>query len=210
MEGMMKKFQSIIVLSAIVMSFTGSSAWAGLINGSFELGTDPGAYKTLNPGDTDIFGWTITGQIDYIGTYWQASDGNRSLDLSGLSAGSIQQDIDTTIGMTYIVNFDMAGNPDGIPTIKQLVLEAVGVDAQAFDFDTTGNTKSDMGWQNMEWSFIANASTTTLKFTSLVGDTGWGPALDNVTVTAIPAPGAIFLVGLGTAVVGWLRRYRTL
>ena len=206
----MKKFQNILIVSAILMTFNSSSAWAALTNGSFELGNDPGSFKTLNPGATDIFGWTITGQIDYIGSYWQASDGNRSLDLSGLSAGSIQQDIDTIIGMTYIVDFDMAGNPDGIPSLKQLVLEAVGVDSHAFDFDVTGKTKSNMGWENKQWSFVANASTTTLKFTSLVGDTGWGPALDNINVTAIPAPGAFVLVGLGTAVVGWLRKLRTL
>jgi choice-of-anchor C domain-containing protein len=204
----MKKLQTVVIITVVLLTFTGSSAWAGLINGSFETGTDPGSYKTLNPGATDITGWTITGQIDYIGTYWQASDGDRSLDLSGFSAGSIQQDIDTIVGMTYIVNFDMAGNPDGDPALKQLLLEAVGIDAHAFDFDVTGHTKSNMGWQTMEWSFVADSTTTTLKFSSLVGDTGWGPALDNVSVTAIPAPGAMVLLGIGTGIVGWLRKSR--
>jgi choice-of-anchor C domain-containing protein len=206
----MKKLQTILILTVVALLFSNSSASAALINGSFELGTDPGSFKTLNPGATDITGWTITGQLDYIGTYWQASEGSRSLDLSGFSAGSIQQDIDTIPGYTYIVNFDMAGNPDGDPTIKQLVVEAVGLDAQAYDFDITGYTKSNMGWQTKQWSFVAAAATTTLKFTSLVGDTGWGPALDNVTITTIPAPGALILLGIGTSLVGWMRKSKIL
>ncbi len=205
----MKTLKSLIILSVIVINLATSPIWANVTNGSFELGTDPGLYMTLNPGSTNITGWTITGQIDYIGSYWQASDGSRSIDLSGFSAGSIQQDIATIPGFTYIVYFDMAGNPDGDPTVKSLDVEAVGIDSQTFNFDDTGFTKSNMGWETKEWSFLANAYTTTLKFTSLV-DTGWGPALDNINVTAVPAPGAILLVSLGTGLVGWLRRKRTI
>jgi Protein of unknown function (DUF642) len=55
-----------------------------LKNGSFEEGPDPGAFKPLDEASTDIKGWTVTrGQIDYIGSHWQAGDGSRSLDLHG-------------------------------------------------------------------------------------------------------------------------------
>ncbi len=205
----MKTLQKAVIIFVILCNFAVSPSWAALTNGNFELGTDPGSFTTLNPGSTDITGWTITGQIDYIGSYWQASDGSRSIDLSGFSAGSIQQDIATVAGLTYIVNFDMAGNPDGGPTVKSLNIEAVGAGSQTFYFDITGKTKANMGWQTNQWSFVAGAGTTTLKFTSL-DDTGWGPALDNVKISAIPAPGAILLCSLGAGLVGWLRRRRTL
>jgi hypothetical protein len=41
-----------------------------VINGSFELGTDPGSsFATVNAGDsTTITGWTVdSGSVDYIG-----------------------------------------------------------------------------------------------------------------------------------------------
>ena len=74
-------------------------------NGSFETATvNPGTDTLLNAVSTVITGWTVSqGSIDYIGTVWQASNGVRSLDLSGGNAGRIQQTFNTTVGGTYRV-----------------------------------------------------------------------------------------------------------
>jgi hypothetical protein len=49
-------------------------------NGSFENGTDPGSFRTLGVGSAAIEGWSVAGgNVDYIGTYWQPSDGGRSI-----------------------------------------------------------------------------------------------------------------------------------
>lgn len=89
-----------------------SSAQAALVkNGSFENGILVQPFSTLNVGSTAVTDWTVTntstttsgGQVDYIGNYWQAADGVRSLDLSGNSAGGIQQKIATVIGQEHFV-----------------------------------------------------------------------------------------------------------
>ena len=157
-------------------------------NGSFETATvNPGTDTLLNAVSTVITGWTVSqGSIDYIGTVWQASNGVRSLDLSGGNAGRIQQTFNTTVGGTYRVTFDLAGNPTGNPTIKEMRVSAGGNSAD-FSFDITGKSLSNMGWVSNSWDFTATGTTTTLSFLNLA-DTAYGPALDNVSVIALSSP----------------------
>ena len=91
-------------------------------NGSFELGTDPGgSFITEHVGGTDITDWSVLAEnVDYIGGYWQAADGSRSIDLSGYFAnGVISQTINTVAGQTYSLTFDVSANPDlGNPKLR--------------------------------------------------------------------------------------------
>jgi len=78
-----------------------------ILNGSFEQGTisdlDP-RFETLPAGSENITSWEIIGDsVDYIDFLWMASDGDRSLDLSGLAAGGVQQTFATVDGQMYEV-----------------------------------------------------------------------------------------------------------
>ena len=96
----------------------------------------------------------------------------------------------------------MAGNPDGGPTIKTLNV-AVGAVNQDYYFNTAGATRGNMGWVEESFFFTAGGPATTLTFTS--GDsTGYGPALDNVSV--IPLPPSVLLLGSGLLGLVGLRR----
>jgi choice-of-anchor C domain-containing protein len=179
---MKKVFAALVVSTALLM--TPGSASADVSNGSFETGVNPGVFATLAAGNTNVTGWTIvSGSIDYIGTYWAAADGNRSIDLSGSAPGAISAPVDTIPGGVYRVRFAMAGNPDGGPTVKTLVADA-GAFSAAFSFDTTGASLSDMGWTTKSFDFLASDSETTLLFTSTTSGP-WGPAVDDVQVTLL-------------------------
>jgi choice-of-anchor C domain-containing protein len=217
----MRFFKQGFGVSALLGGFflSANIAQADLItNGSFEIGTPPGVFTNLGAGDTSITGWTITdGNIDYIGTFWSASDGSRSVDMNGLMAGTISQSFATAIGTTYAVLFDMAGNP-ALPIIKTLRVSAAG-DTEDFTFNifnSPGINTSNMAWETKAWSFTAIAAATTLQFASLTEGCCWGPALDNVRVEALtptptPEPSTMLLLGtglIGLIGYGWQRRNR--
>ncbi len=193
---------------ASILAVAAAANASGFTNGSFEDGVDPGSFTTLNPGDTNISGWSVGGtSVDYIGSYWLASDGARSLDLGGLGAGSVSQTFDTVNGQQYLLTFDMAGNPDNNDPLFTLNA-SVGDLNQDFSFINPFNNDphSNMGWQGRSALFTATGASSTITFTSLVPPGAYGPALDNVQMQAVPEPCSMIALGLGA--VGLLRRKR--
>jgi choice-of-anchor C domain-containing protein len=195
-------------IGAAALLVTSMSAGAAtIVNGGFE-GAFSSTFQTLGTGSTAITGWTVSsGSVDWINTYWQPAAGSYSLDLSGDEAGSISQQLTgLSVGQRYRIKFAVAGNPDNAPTVKSLNVSAA-VDNQTFTFDVTGNSRADMGWLYNSFDFVAGSTSTMLSFQSST-TTAFGPALDDVSISAVPLPASALLLlgGLGALAGAGVRR----
>jgi choice-of-anchor C domain-containing protein len=184
-----RKTAILAILSALS---TATQAAPELItNGGFEYpGTFSGSYSTYDflSSPNAITGWTIGyGSVDLINAYWQHAGGTYSLDLSGDGTGVIFQTIATTIGQQYRLSFDLAGNPDDAGVKTAVLNVTAGLVPQVFTFDSTGQSTTSMGWVGKSLDFVATKSDTTIMFVS-GNNNPYGPALDNVSVTAVPEP----------------------
>jgi choice-of-anchor C domain-containing protein len=169
-------------------------------NGSFEATTAPtSSFSTVLAGDsTSIQGWTVVtpsmygpggGSVDLTaGAYngWGTEDGNYLIDLAGTSSepGGIYQDVATIPGVEYSLSYWTAVNGDQAPNQPHTMNVVVG--GVPVDTVQALSAGAPLQWVQKTTTITATSSTTRVEFDDATsGDTIQGPALDNVSMTAI-------------------------
>jgi choice-of-anchor C domain-containing protein len=204
-----------ILLSAAAVALLPMAAHANLIdNGTFAAPSCASpTFCTYHPGDTNITGWSISGDsVDLITGYWQAPPGGgNSVDLDGNGQGAVaSSSFATTNGGEYTLSFELSGNPDG--TLGPHTVQ-VDVDGTIQDFTyntaTEQNSHGNMKWLAESMTFTANTALSSLTFTSLdsAGST-YGPVIGDVDVE-VPEPGTMALLGAGLLGIGFFGRRKS-
>ncbi|MFJ5118096.1 choice-of-anchor C family protein [Kitasatospora sp. NPDC088548] len=153
-------------------------------DGSFETPkVAANTFQELVAGQT-IGPWQVTsGSVDLIGAgFWQAAEGDQSVDLNGSAPGSVSQAFTTVPGAAYTVTYSLAGNPEAAPAVKTGQALVDGQDFQDFTFNTAGRNRAAMGYVTRQFTFVATSAATTLAFASTTPNSAAGPVVDNVQV----------------------------
>jgi hypothetical protein len=202
---MMRKLITIIAAMSLILTCA-SSSWA-LVDDFNENG-----YNNAIP-YYGFMNWTVTDAsvdligadpFDYFPTYGMYVDTVGSPDGNDLeTSGEITANVDLNPG-NYVLSYDLAGSQRSKVDAGTVT---VSVDSSVV---ATHNLKWDDPFMTFTYAFsISSAKTVPISFTGS-GASNIGPLLDNVEVGIIPAPGAVLLGGIGVALVGWMRKRRTL
>ncbi|MFV0478716.1 MAG: DUF642 domain-containing protein [Parahaliea sp.] len=185
---------NVAALLALLMISAPATA---ITNGNFETGSISGGgpYTAISSPST-IGPWTVINSVDYFFSGGYAQSGNRMVELNsgvGSAAGSgIQQEISTVYHGRYRIGFWMSGNPGNQSPgqiIKTMRVQVVGSAPQLYNYDVSGRSGNDWGWEYHYYEFQAafTGSTSTLKVTTEMNGTVYGPAVDNLTIGPAPS-----------------------
>jgi hypothetical protein len=196
-----------LFLGASVLLIVSMQANASLIvNGGFEEPFGIGTYEHRNGGE--LTGWTLfstyKGTVHFDTDYAPVSEGSQAVQIE-VPGDWISQSFATVIGQQYQVSFDLSAYPVyggrnlGYAPCNPFCLSVLGV--------TAGSASGVFGGISVAYLthallFTADSITSTVKFKNLYDGDSWGnyPHLDNVSVSAVPVPAAIWL--FGTALIG--------
>ena len=205
-----------------------------LVNGDFEQNdrhtyanyytSEDLAYIPL--GDS-VPGWSFSHSVDLYGPVHAPQHGSQFLDLVGggplAATFSIQQTFATTAGQSYQLSFFFGNNEQLANATASFAASLAGgaVTIWTQDFTHTGDTYYAHDWTAFSLTFVANSSSTTLKFLDTShfptnydpSYTVGGSTLDNVSVVAVvPESGGIGagLMALAVCLVPIAARRRAL
>lgn len=216
-----------VLVSLAALCAAGSASAGNLIDathgagvGSFEvgsfapIGTGNFNFQSLRAGATTITGWLVGGVgVDWLSTpNYGASDGLHAVDLGyyDAGAGSLAISVPTVIGATYDLTFDAAAVP-GFPAYHNTGTVSAGSFTASFAPGySLPNDFSGQVFEAQQFSFVATSLQTTLTFAASVSDTGYGPVIDNVSLSLsampVPEPALAWLWLAGLASMPALRR----
>ena len=146
---------------------------------TFGVGSSIGAWKVTG-GNVDVLdrgGWHFK-DITFPG---------KAIDISGNTAGTIVQDLDTRIGNGYTVNVSYSGNWMGSSDSKGFRVSAGGVSRDVWVSKPVGWSLTSMKWQTLTFTFVASSPITKIELKSLqMASSAAGAILTNVQVIAAP------------------------
>ncbi len=197
-----------ILISALLAAPLFASAAGNLVqNGSFEEGLVIGGkgwdvFSSINA-------WTGVGEGIEVrkNTVGQAQDGTNFVELDSYGNSGMFQNLATTVGQTYTLNFSYANRVQTTAATNGLDWSLDGIKWESLTTPAANNTNQH-DWLLFSTSFVATG-TTKLSFRATGTADSYGSSLDNISVTsAVPEPQTYAMLLAGLCALGFMARRR--